>query len=241
MMGHFLNPGNKEFRLILGGRYIDKTGLIAEFDSTLGSASTLVLSTRPRRFGKTYAAKALAAFYSRGCDSRELFCNLEVSRHENWDRNLNRLNVVYLDMSKVTEVARSSNIAVTLNEMPLVELAEQYPDAVATSTGRGDPLCDAILSVAKSTSTKFVFIIDEWDAPYRLLEDDADATDAYASWLRSIFKDITFTPDAIAGAFMTGILPINQPSPTSENTRWSNRASMRPSSASQKKRWSNLR
>ena len=73
-MGRYVNPGNEGFAEILQGRYVDKTGLISIFDSTLNVAGQkLVMVSRPRRFGKSYAAHALAAFYSCGCDSRALF------------------------------------------------------------------------------------------------------------------------------------------------------------------------
>ncbi len=62
----------------------------------------------------------------------------------------------------------------------------------------------------QATGRKFVFVIDEWDAPYRLAQDDRAAQDDYAEWLRSLFKNITFTGPVVAGAYMTGILPIKK-------------------------------
>ena len=37
-------------------------------------------STRPRRFGKTFAAEARVAYYTCGADSRGLFEGLDISR-----------------------------------------------------------------------------------------------------------------------------------------------------------------
>ena len=105
-MGRVVNPGNDGFASMLGSKYVDKTGLIAEFDSTLDTEDGLVLSARPRRFGKTYAAKSIAAFYCHGCDSSELFEGLEVSRHDGWDDHLNKYNVASLDMTGVIEGAK---------------------------------------------------------------------------------------------------------------------------------------
>ena len=209
-MGRYVNPDNEGFAKILRTKYVDKTGLVSVFDSTLDSSNGLVMVSRPRRFGKSYAAQALAAFYSRGCDSRALFEGLEVARQEGWDTHLNRLNVVKLDMTGIIELAGSANVVPTLREELLAELREMIPNAGARHVGGGSPLKDAFWDTVKATGHKFVFIIDEWDAPYRLARANKAAQDAYAEWLRAIFKDLTFTPEVIAGAYMTGILPIKK-------------------------------
>ena len=59
-MGVYLNPGNEEFASILRSPpYVDKSGLIAFMNERLGTPASLVCHTRPRRFGKTYAAQML--------------------------------------------------------------------------------------------------------------------------------------------------------------------------------------
>lgn len=73
---------------------MDKTGLVSLIDSTLNTTRGLVMVSRPRHFGKSYAAQSVSAFYSCGCDSRALFEGLEVSRREGWDANLNAYNVL---------------------------------------------------------------------------------------------------------------------------------------------------
>jgi hypothetical protein len=104
-MGRYVNPTNEGFARILADEYVDKTGLVALFDSTLDTTRGLVMVSRPRRFGKSYAAQAVSAFYSCGCDSRALFEGLEVSRREGWDEHLNAYNVVRLDMTAVMQAA----------------------------------------------------------------------------------------------------------------------------------------
>ena len=56
-MGTYLNPGNKGFRKILQSEYVDKTGLIELINKTIGTMEMLTCISRPRRFGKSYAAK----------------------------------------------------------------------------------------------------------------------------------------------------------------------------------------
>ena len=105
-MGRTVNPGNDGFAKMLATKYVDKTGLIGEFDSTLDTTDCLVLSTRPRRFGKSFSALSLVAFYSCGCDSRGLFEGLKVSMRQGWDAHLNAYNVVQLDITGVVDGAK---------------------------------------------------------------------------------------------------------------------------------------
>ena len=47
---------------MIKGSYVDKTGLIAYINSTLGTSAKLTCVSRPRRFGKSFAAKMLCAY-----------------------------------------------------------------------------------------------------------------------------------------------------------------------------------
>ena len=75
--------------------YADKTGMIKDL---IMSGAEVTLFTRPRRFGKSFATKMLCAYYSKGCDSRELFSDLEVSRDATFEKYLNHYDVIYLDI-----------------------------------------------------------------------------------------------------------------------------------------------
>lgn len=209
-MGAFVNPGNEGFRTIVAGEYVDKTGLITLFDQTIDTSKKLVLVSRPRRFGKSYAVQALAAFYSCACDSQGLFEGLEVSRRDGWGRHLNQFNVISLDMTGVMQAPKKPDVAENAAHLLLPELREMVPEAGRSDGGYGDELKRAILDVVRETGRKFVFLIDEWDAPYRLAQNDKQTQNAYADWLRGLFKDGNFTPIAVAGAYLTGILPIKK-------------------------------
>lgn len=209
-MGTYVNPKNDGFASVRKSEYVDKTGLVALFDHSLESADKLVLVSRPRRFGKSYAAKMLVAFYSRGCESRHLFEDMDVARHRDWDRHLNALNVVSLDMSEFMQAHGADNVVSGVTRALLPELRSILPEAGKTEEGYGTELKATLLDVARATGRKFVFVIDEWDAPYRLSQGNAAAQDAYAEWLRALFKGNNFTDEAIAGAYLTGILPIKK-------------------------------
>ncbi len=62
----------------------------------------------------------------------------------------------------------------------------------------------------RTTGTKIVFIIDEWGSIIREAKDDDEAQESYLSLLRGWFKNSNFTPEALAAAYMTGILPIKK-------------------------------
>ena len=73
-MGIYLNPGNDGFQESVRSEiYVDKTGLISCTNKYLGTKQKFICVSRPRRFGKSMALEMLAAYYGRGCDSRELF------------------------------------------------------------------------------------------------------------------------------------------------------------------------
>ena len=98
-MGVYLNPGNVDFQKSLNSEiYIDKTELIAYTNKKLNTEQGYICVSRPRRFGKSMAANMLTAYYSRGCDSREMFQGLKIAKHTGFEEHLNQYNVVHLNM-----------------------------------------------------------------------------------------------------------------------------------------------
>ena len=71
-MGVYLNPGNDGFARIISDNYVDKTGLISLINKAIGTTKNLICISRPRRFGKSYAAQMLCAYYDKSCDSHDL-------------------------------------------------------------------------------------------------------------------------------------------------------------------------
>ncbi|MCF0164209.1 MAG: AAA family ATPase, partial [Bacteroidales bacterium] len=98
-MATYIDVGNGMFASSLNGEYVDKTGLIAEINGTLFTERRFSCVSRCRRFGKSLAAKMLCAYYDRSCDSREMFQGLEISRHPDFEKHLNKYPVIYVDMT----------------------------------------------------------------------------------------------------------------------------------------------
>lgn len=115
-MGIYLNPPADAFEAILREKiYVDKSGLISYTNSVLNSSRMLTCFSRPRRFGKSYAAKMLAAYYSKGADSDSLFQGLEISNTDTYRNYLNKYNVLFLDIAWFISIA--NNIEKTVTEM----------------------------------------------------------------------------------------------------------------------------
>ena len=207
-MGMFFNPGNESFAKKRSGEYIDKSGLISVINDTIGRENSLTCASRARRFGKTYAASMLAAYYDKSCDSSALFDDLEIAGAPTYREYLNRFDVLYLDIAFLMESAdREEADFVQYMENSLCrELCELYPSAVSPDM----TVTRAMLAVTESERSRFFAVIDEWDAPVR----DADITEKsrkrYMGFLRSLFKNANVTDRVFAGAYMTGILPVKK-------------------------------
>lgn len=97
-MGFYLNPGNDGFKESIRSRiYVDKSGLIARTNEWIDTEEKYICVSRPRRFGKSMALKMLAAYYSRGCDSGELFVGLEIEKDGSYEEHRNRHDVIFLN------------------------------------------------------------------------------------------------------------------------------------------------
>lgn len=88
LMGNYLNIGNAGFQAVRRGLYVDKSGMIAFLNETLGTMDKLTCVSRPRRFGKSFAAKMLCAYYDKSCDSRELFADLKIAKAPSFEAHL---------------------------------------------------------------------------------------------------------------------------------------------------------
>ena len=164
-MGIYLNPGNIGFEQICRGEYIDKTGLIRLVNQRIGGPNNLLCISRPRRFGKSYAAKMLCAYYDCSCDSHHLFAKRNIGKAKSYRTYLNQYNVIYLDITGFISAAKRQGIP--LRDVPNMivgtiheELMLQAPELPWQKS-----LTDClVLYVEKPEGKSFIFIIDEWDA-----------------------------------------------------------------------------
>ena len=202
-MGIYLNPGNQGFRVIRNGKYIDKSGLIGMVNRTIGLPKKLSCVSRPRRFGKSYAAQMLCAYYSVGCNSAPLFDDLEIAKDETYRAHLNQYNVLVLDIADFIGKAGLNGMLDYITRVVSIEIFDQFPDVK-----KAESLADLLNHAVEASGRQFIAIIDEWDAPIRDNDCAAEIRKTYLQFLRSLFKSITITNKVFAAAYMTGILPI---------------------------------
>ena len=99
-MGIYFNPGNGSFTKDKNSQlYIDKTGLIEYLNRVICTNANCISVSHARRFGKSHAAGMIDAYYSRGCDSSELFADSEIAAKDSYSAHLNKYNVIHIDVS----------------------------------------------------------------------------------------------------------------------------------------------
>ena len=201
-MGMYLNPGNSGFKRILKDYYVDKTGMIEIINGRIDSMSNLVCISRPRRFGKSYAAQMLCAYYDHTFDSHNLFDDKIISTTEKYDDHINEYQVIYLDMSNILGKVKPEQLIPFIEENITSELLSYYPEVE-----KGSTFDKTLMNAVESGKPKFIMIIDEWDAPIR---ETPQITKEYLLFLRMLFKSSNTTSKIFAAAYMTGILPIKK-------------------------------
>ena len=205
-MGTFINIGNSGFQSSRNGEYVDKSALIKAVNGTLFTERRFSCVTRCRRFGKSMAAKMLAAYYDHSCDSRTLFADLQIAGDPSFEQHLNKYAVLYLDMSAFIGNIKDGSIVDRIKEKLKADIMAAYPSVPAPD---GDDLMETLLKVNVATGHTFFFIIDEWDAICREYMPGTQAMDNYVNWLRRMFKEVNASR-VFAGVYMTGILPIKK-------------------------------
>ena len=204
-MGIYLNPENVDFQEVLNSKiYVDKSELIQYTNSVLRTTQKYICVSRPRRFGKSMAANMLTAYYSRGCDSGELFQGLKIATHPDFEKHLNQYNVIHLNMRDyLTESENMKQLIQFVEDDLLDELQQEFSDL---RMPRRKTLVKVLEQAFVQYKIPFVFIIDEWDCIFRVHKSDAASQKDYLDFLRNLLKDKSY----IALAYMTGILPIKK-------------------------------
>lgn len=205
-MGIYLNKDNSEFKSMVKSEiYVDKTGLIKYTNKVVEREGSFICNSRPRRFGKSFAAKMLNAYYSKGANSRELFKDLEIEKDSLFGEYLNKYDTIHLDIQGLFIPAGGKEKVVDyINKSILYDLKEIYPSFISENTSS---LQEALTIINSKTGNKFVIIIDEWDILIR--EAEESVANEYIDFLRGLFK-CTEANSYIALAYLTGILPIKK-------------------------------
>ena len=197
----FVNVDNVSFQMEFDDEYVDKSDLISLTNKFINKSKRFMCVTRPRRFGKSVTVKMLNAYYSKGCDSKELFSDLKISSLPDFDKHLNQHDVIYLDMmSFEDQECGGDKYLYNLNNQVVSELKDTYPDSFEKDKSYSLP--EAICCLKK----RFVFIIDEWDFVFRKYPNNSQLHEDFIDLLRALFKGVG--ERFVELVYMTGILPI---------------------------------
>ena len=191
--------------------FVDKSAILEKLIPRIGISEKYVCITRPRRFGKSVTANMVAAFFSRGCDSRKIFDNLKIAEAPFYTEHVNRYSVISISFNRLPRRCGSFEDYISRIERKLTEdLVESYPQA------KVDPE-DAVWDILKAIydtnpAARFIFVLDEWDFIFH--KDFISGRDkkAYIEFLSSLLKDQPY----VDFVYMTGILPIAKYSSGSE-------------------------
>ncbi len=205
-MGTFVNPGNERFVEDLNSKiYVDKSDMVAVLNEFYCTRDKYICMSRARRFGKTMMTNLIAAYYSKGCNSRGLFERLKLATHNGWDRHLNSDNVIMIDVNyEYNDQEDKLNFVSTLQKNVVDELKETFANV---DLANKQSIASAIAEIFKRTGETFVIIMDEYDVLFRDESVEDGVRKKYLELINALFKSNTARP-AISLAYLTGILPI---------------------------------
>lgn len=198
-MCKFIDYGNSDFRSVINSDFVDKSGLINVLNEKIDSEKRYICISRPRRFGKSVAAKMLYAYYDRSSDSHKLFEGLEITKSPDYEKHLNKYPTIYLDWNYFA-TNKTSTVVKDAQKAIIEDLKTAYP-----FVKESENLMVALTEITGHTGDRFIFIIDEWDMLVR--DVDEDVQKEYVNLLRSLFKS-NVANKVFLLVYMTGILPI---------------------------------
>ena len=214
-MGIYLNPNNDSFQMMLNtDTYVDKSMLINYTNEIFATEKRFACVSRPRRFGKSVNLNMLSAYYSKGCDSRKMFEKLKIAENTDWDKHLNKYNVIHINMQEFLSNSNSMEELLNLLERSLLwDLIAEFSDVRLVDDRNLSRTMKDIYNQKRikdkdgnERSIPFVILIDEWDCIFREHGSDKEAQKKYLDFIRNWLKDKNY----VTLAYMTGILPIKK-------------------------------
>ncbi len=203
-MGIYFNPGNRSFVQARNSMiYVDKTKLLEFLNKRLYTEDKCIALSHARRFGKSHAAGMIDAYYSRGCDSTELFEDTKLAADTDYKKHMNKYNVIHLDVASFWD-SYKDNIVEKIVEYVYKDFRAAFGDELNYDDSFGYNL----MQIYQKTGIPFVIIIDERDCIIRNC-DDEELVHKYLQFLHSLFKSEE-AKSFLALAYITGILPIKK-------------------------------
>jgi hypothetical protein len=213
-MGNYLNslaPYHAYSKEYNSPYFVDKSMLLEELFSAIGTSANCVCITRPRRFGKSVMANMITSFFSKAVSGGKIFDALKIADSDRYEKFAGKYDVISVSFNELPRKCTCYDQYIERIENRLLDdLKHDYPEAAISTQ---DALWDALQSVFNAYESKqFIFVLDEWD--YIFHRDFVSEEDkrSYISFLSNLLKDKSY----VALAYMTGILPIAKYSSGSE-------------------------
>ena len=204
-MGIYLNPNNQNFYEAVNKEiYVDKSLLIERIEHLKEKVNKYLCISRPRRFGKSTDANMLVAYYSKGCDSSQIFNRLKISQTELYQKHLNQHNVIHINMQDfLSKTHDIDKMLILLTKLIFRDIKKVYQDIEYFDI---NDLIQVLEDVYAEVNERFIFVIDEWDCIFREYKNNKEAQSQYLDFLRNLLKDKPY----VSLCYMTGILPIKK-------------------------------
>lgn len=203
-MGMYFNSGKESFASEKRSEiYVDKTELLKYLNKFLGTNGKCLAVSHARRFGKSHAAAMIDAYYSRGCDSADLFDDTKIAEDSDYLKYRNQYNVIHLDISSIWDYYKDEII-----EKIVEYIYKDFKEEFGAAVDYTETLCFNLYSIYQKTKIPFVIIIDEWDCIIRN-SGDQKLIHKYLEFLHSLFKSEE-SKSFLALGYITGILPIKK-------------------------------
>lgn len=107
-------------------------------------------------------ANMIAAFFSRGCDSRDIFSRLDIAGTSAYTEHINRYPVISISLNRLPKRCGSFDAYISRIEQKLTaDLMGLYPQA---GIDPEDAVWDILKSIYNADpAARFIFVLDEWD------------------------------------------------------------------------------
>jgi hypothetical protein len=121
-MGNYLNSKtayDSYNEICRSNYYVDKSLLLQEISERIGISEKYICITRPRRFGKSIMANMIASFYSKGCNSSEIFGKLKIAQNKKCYRD-NIIDISFVIMGSVVAAFLVDGMIMLIGRIKLV-------------------------------------------------------------------------------------------------------------------------
>ena len=171
--------------------YIDKTDLVAK----LAQFDAPIFLSRPRRFGKSTLVSTFHELFSNGLDK---FQGLKIVTDNLW--NDKTYKVIHLDFSVIKERGERSFDQSLLTQLKIA--CKDLPENTDLADNSNTYLQ---FFLKQQSDTKFVLLIDEYDAPLTAVMGDKEEFESRRRVLSNFFSTIKAYSGKFRFIFITGV------------------------------------